>query len=131
MHIVATKEEMLSIVAQALSTGLPTFNESNIVIEYDEDQYNAARDVFKNTKDTSRIHIEDVQVQMLRMGYGLSFKELDDNDKVTVLNMELIETNWPTVPFKVIGAFYVEEDYDAYDADNLMQHLLFGKIIYG
>lgn len=129
MQIIANTEEKLSMVYEALTTGLPYFAGYGLSLTYSRDQYREAREIL-NAQPNDGICIEDVQRQMLRMGYGLTFNDEEGSEEPVTLTLALIEANWEKVPMARIVPF-VKEDYDADDADCLMQYLLFGEVVYG
>lgn len=141
MHIEATTEEKLKVVHSCLCSGLPYFVDYGFVLDYNGHEYNKARKSiedkkakgeWKNPYDLDSICIEDVQTEMLRMGFTLKFKGGEGNkaSHVTPLNLEVIERNWPKVSQSHLADMMNEND-DANTADCIMQGLLFGEIVYG
>lgn len=136
MKAIATTEEKLNLVHSALCSGLPYFVDYGFKLDYNGHEYNKASKALEAAGDTGKyntgICIEDVQVQMLRMGYTLKFKGGEGNkaSHVSPLNLETIEKNWDKVPLNLLGE-YAAENTDAADDDCLMQYLLFGELVYG
>ena len=136
MKAIATTEEKLNLVHSALCSGLPYFVDYGFILDYNGHEYNRASKVLdaegSKGKYSVGVCIEDVQVQMLRMGYTLKFKGGEGNkaSHVTPLNLETIEKNWDKVPLTLL-ADYAAEDTDANSDDCLMQYLLFGELVYG
>ena len=136
MNVSATTEEKVYAVYLALTTGLPYFSGYGFILDYSETEYDKAKQVLKDSYKkgilTDTICIEDVQAQMLHMGYSLNFIDGENDDEVTKLTLSLIESNWDKVPANIAILFDKDDgDYDADDADSLMQYLLFGEIVYG
>lgn len=133
----ATTEEKLGVVHSALCSGLPYFVSYGYQLLYKNADYDAAFRVLKDTNAKGRltdtICIEDVQTQMLRMGFRLTFKgdEKEGGEaKTAILTLNKIKRNWKKVPAKLILEFIAEDD-DANSSDRLMQYLLLGDEIYG
>ena len=131
MHIEGTLEEKLKVVYSCLCSGLPYFVDYGFRLDYNGHEYNRAYKALEKAGETG-ICIEDVQTQMLRMGYTLKFKGGEGNkaNHVSPLNIAVIEANWPKVSQRHLSEFIAEND-DANDADCVMQGLLFGEIVYG
>lgn len=137
MNTVATIEEKLKIVYLCLTTGLPYFVSYGFTMEYDDTEYNKAHESL-NEKGargelTDTICVEDIQTEMLRLGYSLKFIDHEDEDEAeTLLNLALIEANWDNVRIKDLADMDEETgNWDAETADCIMQCLLFGEITYG
>ncbi len=145
MHITATTEEKLKVVFSCLCSGLPYFVDYGFKLDYSTPEYVKARksleakkargewqDYFGGEKGTGTICIEDIQTEMLRMGFTLKFKGGEGNkaSHVTPLNLEVIERNWDKVNQRHLADMMNEND-DANTADIIMQGLLFGEVVYG
>jgi len=131
MKLIATNEEMINIAYHALTTGLPFFVDYGFELSYDDDEYEDAKAEL-NADDMpikGSICIEDVQAQMLRKGKGLTFTDMESEDK-HILTLELIKKNWDTIPVSRIMNV-MNENYDGEDADIIMQYMLFGSVVYG
>lgn len=133
MKVIATTEEMLNVVREILTTGLPYFANYGFIMDYNGGEYSKARKVLDglDRKEDDVICIEDVQMQMLSMGYSLRFIDTENDDTATLLTLELIKKNWDKIPMKDLAHFAPDGDYDANDADNVMQYILFGELVYG
>lgn len=134
MKLTATDTEMLQLAYDVLTTGLPNFVGYGIELDYNEQEYATAKESLITSGSTkpNDICIEDVQREMLRMGYGLTFTdtEHEDDDEPVTLTLELIKKNWDSIPFGRIEAV-LNENYDADDADVIAQHMLYGEVVYG
>lgn len=139
MQITATTEEKVKVVYECLTTGLPYFVDYGFTLDYNGHEYNKAKKSLDAQKAAgtfdnglSSICVEDVQAEMLRMGFTLKFKGGEGNkaSHVTPLNLEVIERNWDKVkPEQLLEV--MQDNYDALSADIVMQGLLFGDIVYG
>lgn len=126
-----TREEKLKVVYDCLCTGLPFFGAYGLALDYDSKQYDHAKANLKKNNPDMVICLEDVQTEMVRMGYDLVFYDMeDDGAEAGRLNLKAIEGNWGEIRPDDITA-WTQESYDAADADNIMQCIVFGKIVYG
>lgn len=130
MQVILTTDEKLKMVYEALTTGLPYFPGYGLALEYDQGEYVKARNVLNANPTGETICIEDIQMQMVRMGFGLNFVDEEGDEEPVTLTLSLIESQWDKVPHATIMAF-VTENYDADDADRLFQYILFGQLVYG
>ena len=132
MHTVATTEEKLNIVYLCLTTGLPYFVSYGFSMDYDSAEYQKAREALSTGNLTDTVCSEDVQKQMLRMGYGLRFIDEESlGEESVTLNLSVIESNWDKVRAKDLAEMGEDGNWDAETADCIMQCLLFGEIVYG
>lgn len=131
MKVTATTDEKLNIVYLCLTTGMPYFVSYGFTMEYDEGEYRKAREALEAGNLTDTVCIEDVQKEMLRQGFGLRFIDHESDDEETILNLALIEKNWDKARMEDLGEMSNEGNWDAVTADNVMQCLLFGEIVYG
>jgi hypothetical protein len=132
MKVTATLDEQLKIVYDVLTSGMPYFVDYGFRLDYNNTEYAKARKVLQDAsgEDKRTICIEDIQIQMIRMGFSLTFTDVEgDGDNTKALNLTQLESNWDKVPLRVIGAMV--SDWDAGDADLFMQWVLFGQVIYG
>lgn len=126
MTITLTPEELYDIVLSCLCDGLYYFSGYGFTLEYDQAEYEISRGKLTNP---SR---EDVQLQMLKDGYGLTFRdeaETTEDSHTVTLNAALINQNYQSIPAKTILTM-LEGDYDAGVADECLQYLLYGKLIF-
>jgi hypothetical protein len=133
MKLVATETEMLQLAYDVLTTGLPNFVGYGIELDYSQQEYDKAKQSLITSGSTkpNDICIEDVQREMLRMGYGLTFTDTEhEDDEPVTLTLELIKKNWDSIPFSRIEAV-LKENYDADDADVIAQSMIYGEVVYG
>lgn len=133
MKLIATETEMLELAYDVLTTGLPHFAGYGLDLDYDNHEYSKAKQSLIDSGyiQPNDICIEDVQREMLRLGYGLKFTDTEhEDDEPVSLTLELIKKNWDTIPFSRIAAV-LNENYDADDADVIAQYMLYGELVYG
>lgn len=120
-----TPNQIDAIILALLCDGLYFFGGYGFALDYSQEEYQLAR------MDLSDPTIEDVQKQMLLMGYGLTFTDLEgEGDQTTILTYDLIKEKLPSCPAKNVQNI-LNEEYDAEDCDIVLQHILFGEIVYG
>lgn len=133
MQVTATLDEKLKMVYDALTTGMPYFVDYGFRLDYKNADYNKARKELQaqpRPKDELPICIEDIQIQMVRMGLPLTFTDIEgEGDHTATLTTALIESNWSKVPMHTVAS--MSKDWDADDADVLMQYLLWGEVVFG
>lgn len=132
MNIQLTNDEKMKIIYECLCTGLPYFRDYGLELNYDQNQYDNARDELK-TKSTDIVCFEDILLEIIKTtSNGITFKDIEGSEPDTILNMALIndDDKWNKIPLNRINQF-ITENYDAEDADVLMQYLFFGELIYG
>ena len=128
-------EQKLSILHSAFSDGLHFFGSYGIVIDYSDTDYQKAKGaLIANGTDPDSLCREDVFVQMIRQGSSIEFiddeADAEDDGQTARLNLDTIEANWDAIPLRYIAAVQ-DEDYDANDADLILQHLLWRDAVFG
>lgn len=132
MKITLTTDEKLSMVYEALTTDLPYFRDYGICISYDRTKYREAQEALTyNKKNNETVCVEDVWLELIKT-VGITFCDIDEGIDNVDFNMALINNNskWEKIPLNIIDSF-VSENYDANDADILMQYLLYGEVVFG
>ena len=120
-----TPEQIDTIIMAILCDGLHFFGGYGFALDYSQEEYQEAKALTTNPS------IEDVQLTMLKLGYGLTFTDLEgDSDQTTILTYDLIKEKLPGCPESNVQNI-LNEEYDAEDCDILLQHILFGEIVYG
>lgn len=136
--VITTPEERVNIIGNLLTTGFGGLAYSGIELDYSDKEYaqakasleaKAAAGTWKSEFGDGTICLEDVQAEMLRMGFNLTFIDHEEGDK-THLNLALIEKNWHKVRAKDLED-YIKEDWDDDTACNIIQMILWGDIVYG
>ena len=80
-------------------------------------------------KVTSTVCYEDVLMEMLRMGFKLSFTDEGGDDRYEIALNEVHE-RMPLVPLEHMMDMINEQD-DASTADVILQTVFLGEVIYG
>jgi len=128
---VNTTEGKLEAVYTALCSGLPTLAMSGLELDYDASEYADARKALLDANSGTAPCIEDVQREMLRRGHDLIFIDNEsDGEEIGRLNLRVIEENWNKIDGRTLGD-YLNFNDDADTADNLIQWLVFGELVYG
>ncbi|MDA3834246.1 MAG: hypothetical protein PF495_12715, partial [Spirochaetales bacterium] len=134
MQITLTQTEKLNVINLCLTTGLPYFCDYGFNLEFSEHGYKDARkSLLENGTKADDLCKEDVQTEMLRMGFNLVFKSCEDEDmeegeegESAILNLELMEKNFDKVPADKLVLMAMEDgNWDADTADVVMQYILF------
>jgi len=125
MEIKLEREEILSVFHTALCNGLAQMQYYGIALDYDKDDYDSAKGKVKDGC------YEDVLMQVLLDGKSLLFvdEESDDSEFHEVFLDDVLTgvvKADPDVLFNIIN----ERD-DAFDADYVLQCVVFGEVIYG
>ena len=129
--VISTQEEKLKLVYDCLTTGLPTLAMCGFRLDYSHDEYKAAHDSLAERMDPKYICIEDVQAEMLRRGNAITFVDTEnDGEFTTALDLNKIESNWDKLPSRDVND-YMAEAWDSITAENMMQSLLFGEVVFG
>jgi len=115
-----TLEEVYDIFHTSLCNGLPYIQGYGLYLDYDEYEYDNAK-----TKLINPCY-EDILIQILKDGGTLI---IADNEEHKITKDEVIK-RMKDVPFDTIVNFIQEID-DATDADNVIQTITFGEVIYG
>jgi hypothetical protein len=133
MKLILEKEEMLEVIHSALSNGgLTDLDYSGVEIDVSQSDYSEAKENLKKRLKRlgkeSIITIEDVWVEILRMGKPLEFNDdgksvsFDLNKAMSILDKE------PAI--RLILEFREGQD-DSITGYNLLQYCLYGELIYG
>lgn len=132
MQIILDQTEKLEVIHNCLTTGMTYFPDYGFSLDYNREDYKKAKaSLIESGKPADEICLEDVQTEMLRMGFGLTFTdEENDGEETKTLTLELIEQNWGKIPDKRVIEM-VLGDWDAETADVVVQCILFGEITFG
>lgn len=118
------------LIFTVLCDGLYYFGGYGFRLTYSGKQYNEAADALKAEGKIAPC-LEDVQLRMLHMGYGLTFQDIEGaGENTKVLTMKLVRDNLDRIPLETLKKIR-DEDYDAGDADEALQYILFGELIFG
>lgn len=107
------------------------FNDHGIELDYNEDEYERAKENWKAKHPNQKPCIEDVLIQILEDGNELIWNDREgDGDNDCRLTKAMLIENFEFVPRDIIGAYLCEND-DAETADSLIQSVLYKEIIFG
>lgn len=133
MKVVFEPEESESIFYDALCNGLGQFNSYGCRLNYQPEEYKTARAALKkrfgpeNEKD---ICYEDVLMQILQSGGSLMMIDVEGNgDQDATITIKDVHEKMGSVPFKDLSDMLTEND-DADTADNVLQTIFYGEIIF-
>ena len=109
--------------------GLAILERNDIILTYSDSSYKKAVKSFKEKYGEEEITHEGVLLEMMKIGYGLNFKDYEEDEYNVVLNYEDMLNAFDKVDTKVLLRMF-DEFYDGYDAFNLLQHILYGELIF-
>lgn len=118
-----SNEQLKSLLLSILCDGLYNMHGYGFELDYSESAYHIARAKLTNPC------IEDVQLQMLIDGEGLTFTDLEGDNTVT-LTWDIAMENHSLIPLDILGDC-VETGGDADSLDLCLQYILFKEIIFG
>lgn len=127
MQITFDNTELLEFIHNILCDGLYHMVNYGFDLDFNEEEYKASKAKLHNP------NIEDVQLQMIKDGYGLTFTDVEgEGENTKTLTLDLVRANIDSVPVDVLKKFIgTEADYDAGDADTFLQYLLFREVVFG
>ena len=129
MKIILENNEKENLFFLCLSDGgLVMLEENGIILTYSDSSYKKAVKSFKEKYGEKEITHEGVLLEMMKIGYGLNFKDYEGEYNV-VLNYEDMLNAFDKVDTKVLLRMF-DEFYDGYDAFNLLQCILYGRVIF-
>lgn len=109
--------------------GLVMLEENGIILTYSDSSYEKAVKSFKEKYGEKELTHEGVLLEMMKIGYGLNFKDYEEDEYNVVLNYEDMLNAFDKVDTKVLLRMF-DEFYDGYDAFNLLQCILYGELIF-
>lgn len=117
--------DKLDVLNTSLCDGLSYFCGYGFEIEYNKEQYKEAKEKLNNPC------FEDVLIQILKDGHDITFVDVEnDGEETSVLTLATFLDRYSFVPDDTIKALK-DGDYDATDADNFLQYILFSEITFG
>jgi hypothetical protein len=131
MEIKLTKEEKLNFFYDALCNGLGSLRDYNLQLEFNEEDYFEFKK--KLTEENPKIAVcyEDVLMEMIKNGKVLNIiDEGYDGEYNAIISLDTILSNMEKTPIENLMNIY-NENADAWDADVLLQTVLYGEIIFG
>lgn len=135
MKIILTKQEAEQFFYSALCNGMGMMAGYGIQLDYKEKDYRVAKASLKSqmkdgTIEKKDICLEDVWVEILRMGKELKFLNSEDEDrKVVTVNLKDMYKRISKTPIRHLADMVTGDD-DAYTADAILQTVFYGEILY-
>jgi len=128
MKIILENDEKDNLFFLCLADGLAMLEGNDIILTYSDSSYEKAVKSFKEKYGEKEITHEGVLLEMMKIGYGLNFKD-DEDEYNVVLNYDDMLNAFDKVDTKVLLRMF-DEFYDGYDAFNLLQCILYGELIF-
>lgn len=123
--VTATQEEKLEVVLNSLSNTY-LFNGNLLSLKYSDKIYNK----YSKQLGNDDVCYEDVLIAIIKAGEVIKIYDEEGEEYVGELSLNKIEANWDSIRSEDILDIIKEND-DADTADNILQCLTLGSIIYG
>jgi hypothetical protein len=127
MQVLLSTEEITKVLHTCFCDGgLELLGYCGIKLDYSEEDYKAARKALENPC------VEDIYIQMLKEKRKVCVIDTENGNEETELTLEKATENFknPEVAEDLV-LLVTEGDYDAIPCYRLLQHALYGKVIYG
>tara|TARA_R110000851_G_scaffold329247_1_gene500949 strand:- start:217 stop:591 length:375 start_codon:yes stop_codon:yes gene_type:complete len=121
VKIVLSTEKSLELFHDALCNGLNYINSYGISVDWNNDEFKAAKSKLKTPC------LEDILIQVLKDGNVINFAGEDGTTDVT---LEMVLERIPKVELDTLLTM-IQEQGDALTADNIIQTVVYGEVIYG
>jgi len=130
MNIQLTNQEKEEIFFNAMCNGLSNVSYWEFEIDYNSEDYQSAKESLLNNGKSS-VCYEEVFMEMLKTGKSIDFVDLGcDGEYTKSLTMDMINKNIDKTPMNNLFNVAQEQD-DSFDADAILQSVLFEEIIFG
>jgi hypothetical protein len=129
MTINLTPQEAENHFYDAMCNGLGELSYYDLDLDFDKDQYNAAKNRLEKSKPNEAMCFEDVLMEMLRNGDKLWIVDMND-DEHHPITLELIHERVQNTPIRHLMDA-INENGDATTADCIIQTVVYGEVIYG
>jgi hypothetical protein len=130
MKIILEVKEVLEMVHSALCNGgLSELRMCDVELDISQQDYQEAKDAFLAQNDTSPC-IEDVYVQILKNGKAIKFFDHNEGEEKS-FTLEGAIKALSTEDASDVVLTYKNEGDDAYTAVELLQHCLYGEVLFG
>lgn len=130
MNIQLTNQEKEEIFFNAMCNGLSNVSYWEFEIDYNSEDYQSAKESLLNNGKSS-VCYEEVFMEMLKTGKSIDFVDLGcDGEYTKSLTMDMIHKNIDKTPMNNLFNVAQEQD-DSFDADAILQSVLFEEIIFG
>lgn len=130
LTITLNNQDKEEIFYNSMCNGLHQTRYWGIELDFDEKEYDIAKKSLQD-KGSNTWSYEQVFMEMLRMGYSIQFIDIEcEGEYSRTLTMDMIHRNMDKVPQKFLLNIYNEQD-DLWDADAVLQSVLFEELIFG
>lgn len=129
MKIVLEQSESEEIFFNAMCNGLGELSYYDLELDYDSDEYKAAKQKLNEAQPGIKQCWEDVLMEMLRNGKSLWIVDNNDEERHPI-TMDLIHERVANTPHRHLMDAINERD-DATTADCIIQTVIYNEVIYG
>jgi len=131
MKIILTPQESEEMFHNALCNGLSYISGYGLILETDEQDYQAAKQSLKSTNPDQGICYEDVLLEVLRLGKSLTIiDEEGDGEMNSTIDLSDVHERVAQTPIEHLTNMITEND-DAETADVMLQTVFYQDIIFG
>ena len=131
MEIKLNDEEKLNFFYNALCNGLGLLGDYGLQLEYNKEEYSEAKKKLAIENPKIAVCYEDILMEMIKNGKVLNIIDEEcDGEYNANISLDIILSNMDKTPIENLMNIYTEND-DAWDADVLLQTVLYGEIIFG
>jgi hypothetical protein len=131
MKIILTPQESEEMFHNALCNGLSYISGYGLILETDEQDYQAAKQSLKSKNPDQGICYEDVLLEVLRLGKSLTIiDEEGDGEMNSTIDLSDVHERVAQTPIEHLTNMITEND-DAETADVMLQTVFYQDIIFG
>ena len=131
MEVKLTPKESEEYFHNALCNGAGELVHHGVQLDWDEKDYKLAKESLKTKEPNKGICIEDVLLEILRIGKKLSINDLDgDGEYNRSIELKDVHNRVEKTPLHHLTAMIEEQD-DADTADAILQTVFFEELIFG
>lgn len=131
MKIILTPQESETMFHTALCNGLSYISGYGLILETDEQDYQAAKQSLKSKNPDQGICYEDVLLEVLRLGKSLTIiDEENDGEMNSTISLSDVHERVAQTPIEHLTNMITEND-DAETADVMLQTVFYQDIIFG
>lgn len=131
MKIILEPQESEEMFHTALCNGLSYISSHGLILEADEQDYQAAKQSLKQKNPDRGICYEDVLLEVLRIGKSLTLiDEEGDGDNNSTISLSDVHERVSQTPIDHLTNMITEND-DAETADVIIQTVFYKDIIFG
>ncbi len=131
MKIILEPQESEDMFHNALCNGLHYISGYGLILEEDEQDYQAAKQSLKSKNPDQVICYEDILLEILRLGKSLTLVDKEgngaDNSTISLSHVHERMNNIPLINL----AHIIEKQDDSVDADIVLQTVFFNEVIFG